>query len=113
MLCDRNFALIEKVKRKTKLHILHDLAQMIGSVGIKNPFDVILMQGFINWKNLVDKAFLCNPDMKISEASQIELTAAKFGTIKISKSFGSKVSWYETKLLKKSKVKSDMNNRYE
>ena len=83
MSCDRDFALIEKVKKRTKLHIPHDLAQMIGSVNNKNPSDIILMQGFTEWKTIVDEAFLCNLDMKISEACQIELTAKNFGTVRV------------------------------
>ena len=45
MSCDQDFGSIEKKKRTTKLHVPHDLAQMIGSAGKINPFDVIAMHG--------------------------------------------------------------------
>lgn len=86
MSCDRDFGLIEKMK-KSKLLVLKDVAKMIGAAAIKNPFEIMMKKNFVNWKSIATTAFKTYNDMHISEVVQIKMNKTNFGEVQVSYSF--------------------------
>ena len=68
MSCDRDFGLIEKQNRKTKLNTIHNVVNMIRDTAIKNPFQIIEMKEFIKWSEIASDVFTSTNTLQISQA---------------------------------------------
>ncbi|KAJ8724304.1 hypothetical protein PYW08_015778 [Mythimna loreyi] len=97
--CDRDFAIIEKSKRRAKPQIPKDLIELVANAAKKNPFLVVDTKTFFNWMNLA-RTMINTKNLQISSATMIRVTSDNFGVIYIKKSYGEYAPWCATSVLK-------------
>uniref|UniRef100_A0A1B6LMA7 DUF7869 domain-containing protein n=1 Tax=Graphocephala atropunctata TaxID=36148 RepID=A0A1B6LMA7_9HEMI len=90
--CDRDFALIEKRKRKCKAMTIKDLIEIITGAAQKKPFTCTLVEEFHNFKDIAH-AFLHTKKLGISQASQLRLTSTEFGSVMVAKGGSAAAAW--------------------
>lgn len=92
--CDRDFAIIEKKKRTSKLYTHKDVVKMIQTAKSENPFRPYEMKledfkNFSDITNLINK----NPQCKITKSRWIQLSADDPNTIRIRNSHCLEEPW--------------------
>lgn len=108
--CDRDFALIEKRKRRCKAHTLKDIAVVITSAAHKNPFNCMIMEEFYDFK-AVAHSLLNTKKLGISSSTQIRLSTSQFGVVQVAKGFGELCGWSDgINILKENVTINDFKN---
>lgn len=92
--CDREFMIIEKLKKVSSPQVPLDIAGIIGSAKVTNPFLVCLTTEFCNWKQRTHK------NLKISQASKIQVTKEGFGHVGVHLGHTDVHEWMHTNVLK-------------
>lgn len=98
--CDRDFALIERQKKKNTCYIPQHLIEMIKNSNILNSFEIVEMQqsDFFDF-NQVQKSINKDPKLKITEARWIQLTADDPNIIRVRKDHNILLPWVSFSLI--------------
>lgn len=108
--CDRDFALIEKRKRKSKVMVPHDLHDLIISSTHTGRFNVVDMSDrFFNIQSAAD-SILNLKNANISKAVYLKLNKDNPGVLFSKESFSDLAPWQRVPILKKGKTVSDLLN---
>lgn len=108
--CDRDFAVIEKRKKRCKADTIMDLVEIIVTAGVKNPFTCRIFEEFHDFKSIAH-SLLNTKQLGISTASQLRLTAESFGEVQLKKCFGEASGWLKgVNVLKEDVSKDDFKN---
>lgn len=97
--CDRDFALIEKKKRKSYPQIPRDIVNLITSTKDVNPFMVVDTLEFMDWKSLALET-LSMTKFKISQVSEIHISGQRFGYLGAKLGHAGTTPWVYTNVLK-------------
>lgn len=100
MSCDKDIDLVERKRQGEALQTIKDVAQLIGGAVIKNPFDVLLIDGFCNWKEVAERAFISTDNLYIREACQVRVSRENFGKVYVSYDYEQRGSWTCIRYLK-------------
>ncbi|XP_046809073.1 uncharacterized protein LOC124420415 [Lucilia cuprina] len=108
--CDRDFALIEKKKRISKLYTPEDVINMIKTAKTENPFKICEMK-LEDFKNFMEITELIkiNSECKITKARWIQLTLDDPNTLRLRSSHELSESWSNYSIAN-GKVDSGRNN---
>lgn len=107
--CDRDFGIIEKRKRRVQPMIPMDLVAMIASCKLDKSFTIMVMDKFFDWKQFAEK-HLNTTKLKITKASQIQISAKDFGMVGVRQGTGSLQSWNYFSILKPGVTVTDFQN---
>lgn len=107
--CDRDFAIIEKRKKKCKAYTLMNVVNIITSAAQKNPFTCMVVEDFYDFKSIASDK-LNTKKLGISTAMQLRLTKDKFGTVMVAKGHTEISGWSETNVLKSGVTLDDFKN---
>lgn len=108
--CDRDFALIEKRKRKVKAMVPEDLKDIILSSSHTGRFEVVDMcERFFNTQSSAD-TIINLKNVNISKVVHLKLDKNNPGVLFSKESFSEVAPWKKTNILKKGKRPSDLNN---
>lgn len=106
--CDRDFGVIEKTKKRSKAMVPMDVVRIIASAKVKNPFTVMVFNGFHDWKSVAHTT-LNTSKLKISDVACMKLRKDQFGVVEIWKSHGSLQPSQSIKILKPGKSVKDFS----
>lgn len=107
--CDRDFGVIEKKKKRSQAIVPMDVVRIIASAKVKNPFTVMVFNGFHDWKS-VAHTMLNTSKLKISDVACMKLKRDQFGAVEIWKTHGSLQSSQKIQILKAGKSVEDFAN---
>lgn len=105
--CDRDFALIERVKKPSTVYVPFQWVDVIAKSKINNPFTVIYMhQTFFKDFSDAEKSIWKDPKCKITQGMWLQITSDDPNSIRIRKSHNTVQPWtsYSLKSLKKTTV---------
>lgn len=108
--CDRDFAIIEKRKKKVKAMIPQYLHSIITSSTHTGRFHIVDManNSFFDIQSVAD-SILCLKDVNISKVVNIKVDKNYPGILFPKESFSEGAVWKKTPILKKGKKTSDLN----
>lgn len=108
--CDRDFAVIEQRKRKTKAFVPSDLHKIVESARINNPFVVVPMseEVFFDFHSAADK-FIDTRKLQISKVKYIRVRRDDLPYIYVRNSFSDLDVWQRCNILKKGVTLTDLD----
>lgn len=100
--CDRDFAQIEKRRRREKCQVPMDLVRLMVTATPKNPFTVALMQkeDFFDFKSAAE-ATVQTTSLKISKAHWVRISKDNPGKVGIRETLNDVEEWKVTNVFKK------------
>lgn len=97
--CDRDFGIIEKLKKVSSLQVPLDIADIIRAAKVTNPFLICLTTEFCDWKTLAHET-LNTSKLKISQASEMQVTKGRFGHVGVRFGHTDLHQWMHSNVLK-------------
>src|SRR5258705_6370941 len=110
--CDRDFALIEKIKRKRKCEVPLDLVRVMVEAREKHPFLATIMkqEDFFDFKTAAD-ATINAAKLQISKAQWICITRDEPGIVKVKNTLNEAEGWVATQVFKKGVTMENLPTR--
>lgn len=108
--CDRDFAVIEKRKRRSKPIIPEDLHGVVRSAKHMNPFQVVDMESegaFFDFHEAADN-IINTSALKISKATAIRVNKSNLSCVQIKTTYRNLDDWVTVRVLKKGKTEEDL-----
>lgn len=107
--CDRDFAVIEKAKKRSSPQVPRDLLEIVGGARINTPYLVCLPSGFFDWKKLAQEK-LTTSKLKISQACEIKVSKEQFGHVGVRLGHSPVCPWIYTDVTKSGVTLQDFQN---
>lgn len=92
--CDRDFAMIERQKKISKVYEPSQWADVIAKAKVNNPFKVVLMHtSFFKDFTPAEKSVWRDPSCKITQALWMQITSDEVNTLRMRKSHNIMQPW--------------------